>query len=424
MKALLINTSDSKGGAARAAYRLHKGLLSIGVDSRMLVQNKSTTDPTIIGPQTKFARRLQYLRRELDRVPLLFYPKRARTAFWCQWFPSNVPALVDRLAPDIVHLHWISGGFVNIESLKKLRRPIVWTLHDMWAFTGGCHYSGDCTKYELSCGQCPYLRSPRAMDLSRWIWSRKRKAYAASDITIVTPSKWLARCARESSLLRTCRIEVIPNGIDTEQFRPIRKETARKTLQLPLDKTIVMFGAEHATKDTRKGFDLLRSALGLFQKDPHSRSAEVVVFGGSEPQNLQDYGVRTRYLGRHNDDTTLALLYSAADVFVAPSIQDNLPNTVLESMACGTPVVAFNIGGMPDLIEHRLSGYLAPPFEPRGIAEGIGWVIEEQDRNRLMGERARQRVLAAFTQEAQARAYRDLYLELIETHVAGGRITS
>ncbi|TBR58672.1 glycosyl transferase [Westiellopsis prolifica IICB1] len=412
MKILLLSTQDISGGAARASYRLHKGLQNIGINSQMLVQEKNSDDKTVLAPRIRMFQGLARSKLTFDTLPLKFYRQRSENIFSLQWLPDRVIPKIAAINPDIINLHWISGAFVHIETLAKLKQPLVWTLHDMWAFTGGCHYSGDCERYIKSCGTCPQLGSNKDWDLSRWVWKRKTNAWKKLNLTIVTPSSWLARCARDSSLFQDLRVEVIPYGVDVQTYRPIERHIARKLLKLPQDKQLVLFGSLRATSDKRKGFHLLQAALEELSKSGWKDRLEVVIFGASQPENPPDFGFQAHYVGTLNDDLSLAVVYSAADVFVLPSIEENLANTVMEAIACGTPSVAFNIGGMPDMIEHQKNGYLAQAYKVEDLAQGIAWVLENQERHRQLSYFAREKVLQEFTLEIQADHYKSLFQEI------------
>jgi glycosyltransferase involved in cell wall biosynthesis len=296
---------------------------------------------------------------------------------------------------------------MQIETISKLKRPLVWTLHDMWAFTGGCHYTGDCERYLKSCGGCPQLGSSKNWDLSSWIWQRKAKAWRNLNLTIVTPSTWLANCAKSSSLFKDLQIEVIPNGLDTQTYRPINKRVARELLNLPQDKQLILFGAVRSTSDTRKGFHLLKPALEDLSKSGWKDRLEVAIFGAAE--NQPDFGLKVHYLGHINDDLPLAIIYSAADVMLVPSIQEAFGQTASESLACGTPVVAFNATGLKDIVDHQINGYLAQPFKVEDLAQGIAWVLENPDRHEKLSYHARQKAEQEFTQEIQARRYLSVF---------------
>ncbi|NJR57509.1 MAG: glycosyltransferase [Cyanobacteria bacterium CRU_2_1] len=416
MKATLISSSDDGSGSTRAAYRLHKSFRLAGIQSQMLVQTKHRDDATVVGLSSKsgVGQIVAGSRMVLDRLPLKLYLHRDRTSFSLQWLPDRVSSKVAQFNPDLVHLQWVNAGYLQIETLAKLGKPIVWTLRDMWAFTGGCHYNGDCDRYTKSCGSCPQLHSDRDWDLSRWIWKRKARAWQDLNLTIVALSSWLGECAAASSLFGDLRIEVIPNGIDTQIYRPIERQTARTLLNLPQDKRLILFGAVNAASDKRKGFHLLQPALQNLRQFSSSDDVELVVFGALQPENPPDLGFTTRYLGTLNDDLSLALLYSAADVFIAPSVQENLANTVLEALACGLPCVAFNIGGMPDLIEHQQNGYLAQPYHIEDLAQGMLWILEHTERHQKLSYTARQKIEQAFTMEATGAKYLSLFTELLE----------
>lgn len=414
MKILILSTYDIEGGAARATYRLHEGFQKIGVGSQMLVQTKYSDNKTVIGAQRELSKGIQNLRPSLNALPLVFYPQCSRSMYSSQWLPDSVGFKVDQLKPDIINLHWISGGYLQIETLAKLRKPLVWTLHDMWPFTGGCHYSQGCDRYTKSCGACPDLGSSNDWDLSRWVWQRKAKAWRNLNLTIITPSRWLAECARASFLFQGQRIEVIPNGLDATRYKPMSGQMARELFNLPQDKQLVLFVAMNATSNPIKGFHLLQPTLQNLSQSGWQDRIELVVLGASQPSDLSPLDFKVHYLGKLNDDISLALAYAAADVFVVPSIQDNLPNTAIEAMACGKPCVAFNIGGMPDIIEHQTNGYLARPFEVEDLARGVAWVLEDVDRYQKLCTRAHDKVKQEFTQELQARSYLSLFEELVQ----------
>lgn len=413
MQILHLSESDG-GGAGRAALRLHQGLQRLGITSQMLVQLKYTDNSAIFAPETKLGKLSAKLKlpERLDALPLKLYRQRKASDFSLQWVPSGIRENVAQLAPDVVNLHWVSHGYLPIETIAKLNKPIVWTLHDMWAFTGGCHYAQECDRYNNSCGACPQLGSQKNEDLSRWVWQRKAKAWKNLNLTIVTPSRWLAKCASSSSLFKDLRVEVIPYGLDLQNYKPMPRQVVRELLNLPQDKQLILFGAMYPDSDRRKGFHFLQQALQNLSSTQWHNQVELVIFGASRPKEQIELGLNAHYLGRLNDDISLAAVYAAADVFVAPSLEDNLPNTVMEAIACGTPSVAFNIGGMPDMIEHQHNGYLAQPFESEDLARGIVWVLENKERYQKLCDRARQKAEKEFTWEIQASRYKILYSEI------------
>jgi glycosyltransferase involved in cell wall biosynthesis len=411
MKSLLLSTYDIQGGAARAAYRLHQGLLEVGMSSHLLVQRKTSDHAQVSAPRSKLNKTIAFLRPGIDGLPLAQYRQRTDHRFSLGWLPENRVKQIDLIQPDIVNLHWIGSGFLRLESLRNIRQPIVWTMHDMWAFTGGCHYTDGCDRYLKQCGACPQLGSRSKVDLSHWNWKRRERVFKQLNLTIVAPSQWLTDCAKQSPLLNHCRVERIPNGLDLTTYRAQNNAWVRSLLKLPLDKPLILFGASDATSDRRKGFHLLAEALQKLRQMEWETMPEIVIFGASH--GSLDCGFPVHYLGILQDDVTLALAYSAADVFVAPSIQDNLPNTVLESIACETPVVAFSIGGMPDLIESGQTGYLAKPFDTDDLARGIRWVLTT---DKPLGKQARAIAEQRFGLTKQAVAYRDLFESLLDDH--------
>ncbi|BAY34693.1 putative glucosyltransferase [Nostoc carneum NIES-2107] len=411
MKSLILSTFDINGGAARAAYRLHQGLRKINIDSQMLVQYKTSSDRTVMSYQNKLEKWLNQMRPTLDNLPLKFYAGNHDESFSPQWFPDLIQPKLKSLSPDIINIHW-ACGYLQVESVARFTQPVVWTLHDMSVFTGGCYYSLDCDRYLNSCGACVQLQSHKQQDLSRWVWQRKAKSWQPQNCTIVTPSIWLADCAKKSSLLRDFRIEVIPNGLDIQRYKPLNRDIAREWLNLPQDKQLVLFGAA-ATNHPRKGFNLLLSALENLAQAGYQDNIELVIFGSSSPDTAKNIGFKCHDLGSLNDDITLALVYAAADVFIAPSVQDNLPNTVMESLSCGTPCIAFNIGGMSEMIEHQQNGYLAQPLEIESLARGIVWVLSDGDRLQQLRQRAREKVEQEFSQDLQAQRYSHLFSEML-----------
>ncbi|WP_017651405.1 glycosyltransferase family 4 protein [Fortiea contorta] len=413
MKILHLSTWDIKGGAARAAYRLHKGLRDINVHSQMLVQDKSSDDKTVLASKTRLIQGIERAKLTFDALPLKLYQQRPETLFSIQWIPDRVISKVNQISPDIIHLHWISAGFMQIETISKFKKPLVWTLHDIWPLTGGCHVIGECDRYMINCGACPQLASTKEKDLSYWTWQRKAKAWRNLNLTLVSPSSWLANCARSSSLFKDLRIETIPHGLDTKIYRPIARKTARELLNLPQDKQLILFGAVDATSDKNKGFHFLQASLQNLSNSNWKDKLEVVVFGASPPENPPDLGFKCHYLGHLNDHLSLAVVYSASDVMVVPSYQESFGQTASESLACGTPVVAFNATGLKDIVDHQQNGYLAKPYEIEDLAKGITWILENPERHDKLSYYSRQKAEQKFTVEIQANRYLNLFNEIL-----------
>lgn len=405
LKVLHISTSDVEGGAARATYRLHRGLLERGVTSQMLVRAKRTNDNSVIAAGSFLTK----LGPPLSSFPLRKYPAREKSMFSSQGFFDALAARVDRLNPDLIHLHWICNGFLRIETLAKFKQPIVWTLHDMWSFTGGCHYTQECQKYQDSCGNCPHLKSDRQEDLSRQTWRRKAKTWQNLNLTVVSPSNWLAQCARQSSLFKQFRVEVIPHGLNLKKYQPVDRATSRSILHLPQNKQLIAFGAVTNTTDRRKGFYLLKAALERLSQLGWQDKIELIIFGQGNPSQFTDLGFPVHCLGKFQDDLSLSIVYSAADITVVPSTQEAFGQVASESLACGTPVAAFGATGLLDIIEHQQNGYLAQPFIAEDLAQGIVWLLEDARRYRQLCKRARQQAEREFSLELQANRYLTIY---------------
>jgi glycosyltransferase involved in cell wall biosynthesis len=417
VKIYLINYLDSVffggAGAAIAAYRLHQGLRTIGVDSTMLVQTKVKYDDSVIAVRGPF----DAILNRLDTLPLRLYPDHEGTFLGTDWIPARIRNSVVKKAlsekPDIVHLHCVWTAFVPPDALPKFNCPVVWTLHDTLPFTGGCVYPSGCARYEQRCGACPQIRSKNERDISRFAWKRKKRAWTGVDLSLVAPSKWMAGIASKSSLFGKFPLNVIAYGVNTEIFKPIQKEIARNILGLETENPLILFGAASSEADKRKGFDLLCKSLDLLAAKGLAERAEVMTFGGTMSSQGSLAGFKTHKLGFFSDDTSLAIMYSCADVFVSSSVEDNLPNTVIEALACGVPCVAFNIGGMPDMIDHKVNGYLAEPFYPEDLARGIAWVLEDENRRQQLSQDAREKALKEYSSEIQAQRYVELYEEIL-----------
>lgn len=411
MKVLHLNTSDANGGAARGVYWMHTALKRAGVESHMLVAEKYTSDDTVTGPTgiTGGQKILNGIRQTVEYWPLKRYPNKRPGLFSPAIYPNPIIKRIQQINPDIINLHWVGLGLLRPEALKTFTQPIVWTLRDMWSFTGGCCYTEGCNRYQQQCGRCPVLGSERANDLSRKVWQRKHRAWQELDLTLAPISQWLADCASKSSLLGGYPVRVIPNAVDTHIFRPIEKGAARTILQLPQDEKLILFGALSATTDKRKGFDYLVAALKQLKT---TQSIRAVIFGADKVSMVLDMPYTA--LGRLNDDVTLALAYSAADVMVVPSIQEGFGKTAIEAMACGTPVVSFDSTGLRDIVEHHQTGYRATCFSSEDLARGILWVLEEDDRWRQLSQQSLHRVKTKFSFEAQSSEYIQLYQELLK----------
>lgn len=420
MKVTLINTSDAGGGASAACFRLLKALVSQKVEARLLVQHKKTNDERVEGSATNFFTRLRasanFLRERIPFIQIHERDKSVRFAFSTANAGTSVKDHQLVKDADIIHLHWTNSGFLSIANLKELintGKPIVWTLHDMWTFTGGCHYSGTCDGFMRECGNCPFLRSPDKNDISHQGWLRKAAMYvSAKNITFVTCSKWLAGVAKQSSLINNFRIEAIPNPIDIDIFSPKDKITARQKRGIDLQTKIILFGAANIN-DRRKGISYLVEALSIL-KDQYAddQKIEIVIFGKNKDFDVDQLHFKVHQLHLITSQQELAEVYSLADVFVTPSLEDNLPNTIMEAMACGTPVVAFNTGGIPEMIDHQQNGYLAAFKDAADMAKGLAGMLNGPAGQ--LSASARQSVLDNYTNEKVAQQYINIYQSILD----------
>jgi glycosyltransferase involved in cell wall biosynthesis len=344
----------------------------------------------------------------LDILPCKLYPRRQLHNFSPAWVPGVLDRKLRSLAPDLVHLHWVGDGFLRIETLGQLDVPLVWTLHDSWPFTGGCYLPGPCRRYEAQCGSCQVLASDKERDLSQLVWQRKRRCYPLDKLTVVAPSRWMAKRARSSSLFAGVRIEVIPNGIDTELFRPGDRMAARQAFGLDRDHTLILFGAKNCLSDVNKGFDLFAAALaGLGGLSAERCSVLLIGESGAVPAAVA--GIPVVSLGQLGDEAAMAQVYRAADFYVLASREENLPNMISEAMACGTPCIAFDVGGVGDQIEHHQNGCLTTAGDTRALAEEIAWMLADDQRRKALGDVARRKALDKFDINTVAARHIALY---------------
>ena len=410
MRIIHLSYNDINGGAFRATYRIHQSLLKQGINSRLWVNEKKSDDQTVEDSNNKIGKVLNKLRAKIINYFLIKMLKTENKIIHSpSVLSSNWVKHINNSDADIVHLHWIQNEMLSIKDISKIKKPIVWTLHDMWAFCGAEHYTNDNRWREgYYSNNRPNYES--GFDLNRWTWNRKRK-YWKTSIQIITPSTWLAKCVKESALMKNWPVSVIAYPIDTNQWTLINRKNARQLLNLSQDVNIILFGASGGGKDPRKGYDLLLSALEYIKADKKIKKIELVVFGQSKPKSQPDLAFPIHYYGHLNDDHRLSALYSAADVMVAPSRQDNLPNTAIEAQACGTPVVSFDIGGLPDIIEHKKTGYLAKAFDTKDLANGITWILEQNVANKL-GNNALEQVVEKFSEKKISEDYVSIYKKL------------
>ena len=426
MKILQLSTYDIRGGASRATYRLHRGLCDTGQDNRMLVRYKETDDDFISEV---------CLQQNTDvnsfflEVPIQeHYINAHRTDLSNTLFSLPYPGYDISRSPlvqnaDIINLHWVSQfqSPVTLRHIFALGKPVVWTLHDQWAFTGGCHYSSSCEKYRSNCRGCPQLTED-PFSLPEAILHDKEALFRNANLTIVTPSRWMGRCARESRLLKSFRIEVIANSLETDIYCPVPKKQAKERLEIPRDTVTFLFGAIDGT-EKRKGFAKLVAAINfcrqnsVFQELLRKDKLRLLCFGNPNEQ-LERIEIPVVSLGKLKTDEDIRDAYSAADIFLLPSLEDNLPNTILESMSCGTPVVAFDVGGIPDMVTDGVNGLLVKAFDIRQMGETIISLAVDSDKRAAMGKAGRERAAMDYALNVQAKCYLDLYEDLLTQNQA------
>jgi glycosyltransferase involved in cell wall biosynthesis len=424
LRVVHLNTYHTTGGAAVAAGRLNRALNRFGLDSTLLVQETTYPEENVEGLATSFlAQKMAFARFGMERALFLPYEKDKAARFQFSPATTGVDLTFNSTVrqADVLHLHWINFGFFSVEGLQRLmalEKPVVWTMHDMWPFTGGCHHSGTCENYQRTCGNCvPFLRNPGPNDLSHSGWVRKQQAYETAHLVPVGCSEWLANRARKSGLFRNVPVLNIPNPIDTTLFRPVPKAAAREALGLPTNRRLILFAAAKVST-VGKGFRYFEAALHKLHSElDNPREVELLIFGAGDKGLLHELPFQYHFLGSLTDMQQISHAYNAADTFVIPSLAENLPNTIMEAMACGTPVVGFTVGGIPEMIQHRESGYLAQYKSAEDLAEGMKWLLRLPPNDyAAIAHAARQHVLAHYDEAIVAGQYASLYEGLL----AGG----
>ena len=411
MRVLIVNTSERTGGAAIAANRLMHALNRNGVEAQMLVRDRKTDALEVVSiPQSwrlkanfLWERGVIWLNNGLSKQGL-FQVDIANAG-------TDITSLPAFRQADVIHLHWVNQGFLSLKNLERIcasGKPVVMTLHDQWYFTGICHYSSDCDKYRTQCEKCPMLKG-HGIDLARRVYNRKRAIYEGRNITFVGCSRWMADLARKSSLTRGHTVTNVPNAIDTDVFTPMDKLEARRRHNLPMDKKLLLFGAQRIT-DKRKGFDFLVEACEHISMHHPTLPGqlEVVVLGGDAPSVKELLPLPVHIVNYLSNEDDIAQLYNAVDLFVTPSLQDNLPNTIVEAMSCGTPCVGFDVGGIPEMINHKQDGYVADYCDSLDFAQGIAWCLNP-DRQPALSAAARAAALATYSQSVAATRYLSIY---------------
>ena len=420
MKILILNTAEHTGGAAVAANRLLRALLCSGVSATMLVRDRATDDPAVVSLDQGAVRRwLNFLYFVWERLVIYLCNKLNKRNLF-QVSIANTGINIRRTAAfreaDVIHIHWINQGFLSLDEIARIiasGKRVVWTLHDLWPATAICHYPGDCVKYRTGCSACPMLNPNPLVDLAAKVARRKGKIDWRR-VTFVGCSEWIARTASESVWLREARFVSIPNPIDTTLFRPIDRREARQRLGLPEEKRLILFAAAKLS-DTRKGATFLLEACRLLAAEMEGEM-EIILMGSDAAELSALSPVPVRALGYISGAAELAVAYSCADLFVIPSLEDNLPNTIMEAMACGTPCVGFRTGGIPEMIDHEVNGYVAASRDSADLARGIAWVLRHPEPGNL-SVACREKVMRRYQESVVAKKYIALYQELIQEQI-------
>lgn len=389
---------------AAAWFRLYKALEQKNIDGDFYTLNPSLVKDVVYPKKQKFLKgKYRIIKRKFFNFR---HPrKKGNLPFSDFLFAPSLNELYN-IEADIIHLNWIADRFVSLSSLKDVGIPIVWTLHDVWPITGGCNKNLGCEKWKSGCDYCEQVQSP----VTSILWKKKAKAISQIDnLTIVTPSKWLGELVRESPFYKDRRIEVIPNCLDTDLFKPIDRRAFRELLSVPINKKVIVFGAVNAINVYYKGYDLLIEALQVLKSNGNN-DFHLLVFGAEKEQSdAYKLPFEATFLGNLADEMSLVSAYNCADVFVGPSRQDNLPGTFIEAAACGIPAVGFEIGGIPEICTHKKTGYLARPFEVEDLAYGITWVLEDENRWKTLSVNARNKAVKDYNMDHVADKYTSLY---------------
>ena len=420
MRVLIINTSEKMGGAAIAAGRLMESLKNNGIKAKMLVRDKQTERISVVGLKKSWWKVWQFIwertviwKENRFKKHNLFAVDIANTGTDITEYPEFQSA-------DIIHLHWINQGMLSLNNIKKILlsgKPVVWTMHDMWPCTGICHHARECNKYHEECHHCPYIyKGGGRKDLSNRVFKKKRELYKLSPITFVTCSQWLKERAEQSALLQGHSIIDIPNPINTNLFKPQDKQKARQKWELPTDKKLILFGSVKVT-DKRKGIDyFIESCRLVAEKYPEMKEKLGVVIYGKYSEQLKPLLPFDAFpLNYISDEKDLVSIYNAIDLYVTPSLEENLPTTIMEAMACGVPCVGFNVGGIPEMIDHLHNGYVAEYKSAEDFANGIHWALSEGEYASLSEEACRKAV-SSYSESAIAKRYIDVYNKITGDH--------
>jgi glycosyltransferase involved in cell wall biosynthesis len=412
MKILHVNFSDSHGGAAKAALRLCIAQRKSGIDAQMFVVSKNTDIPYII----TVSRIMFFYMKLLHNISKFFIKKLNKSPnpifHSINFFGCNLHKKINKIDCDIVHLHWINAEMLNIKEISKINKPIVWTFHDSWAFCGAEHHPNGMNDYSYINDYLP--KNYKGFNINRWVLKRKKRFWGNKKFYIITPSTWETESAKKSSLFKKNTIVTIPNCLDFNVFKPIDKNIARNILNLGIDKKYILFGAVNIT-ELVKGGDLLISVLNNYIRQYETTNIELLIFGTCYNSSFLDIGLPVHFLGKIYDECTMNIAYNAADVALVPSRMESFGQVASESLACGTPVVCFNIGGLTDIVDYKKNGYLANSFDIEDFTKGINWILNEADYS-LLSKQAREKALKNYDEKKCVKSCLKLYNEILYGH--------
>ena len=419
MRVLIINTSERIGGAAIAANRLMEALKNNGIKTKMLVRDKQTDQISVVELKKSWWKVWQFIWERVVIWQANHFKKHNLFAVDIANTGTNITVLPEFTQADVIHLHWINQGMLSLTDIRRIiqsGKPIVWTMHDMWPFTGICHYAGDCDKYATQCHNCPQLYKGSRKDIAYRTFQKKKKLFEGAQITFVACSRWLESLAKKSDLIKGQTITNIPNAINTNLFKPRDKKQAREKCHLPQDKKLLLFGSVKIT-DKRKGIDYLVSACKQIASSypDFSKELGVVVFGNQAEQYASLFPFPIYPMNYVSNEKELVDIYNAVDLYVTPSLQDNLPNTIVEAMACGIPCIGFNVGGIPQMIDHLHNDYVAEYQSSKALANGIHWALTEGEYESLSEEACRKAV-SSYSESTIAKKYVEIYNKITGNH--------
>lgn len=413
MRVLIVNTSEKTGGAAVAAKRLMEALNNNGVKAKMLVRDKETENINVVGLKQSFMHRWNFLWERWCIFVRLHFSRNRLFEIDIANAGFDITSLKEFKEADVIHLSWINQGMLSLKGIRKILasgKPVVWTMHDLWAATAICHYAGGCSYFRTRCHNCKLLPGGGSNDdLSSKIWKRKKNILNNNNISFVTCSQWLGRLAKQSGLLTGQYITSIPNPIDTRVFCPRDRKEARLRTGLPSDKRLILFVSQRVT-DKRKGMEYFIEAVRkLVQEYPEMKNnTGIAVLGGHSEDVADSLCMPVYLLGYVSEPQKIINIYNSVNLFVLPSLEDNLPNTIMEAMACGVPCVGFNVGGIPEMISHKTNGYVAEYKSVDDLAQGMRWVLDEADYSEI-SNRAVADVVKNYSQRSVAMKYIEVY---------------